>query len=280
GATLILNKAHHSLPSLGETCRRLTRELRFLVGANIYMTPANARGFSKHRDDHDVLILQIDGRKTWIIYPADGPAVELELRPGDLLFLPRDFWHEARCESSSSVHVTLSLNASTGYELLEELTAVARERPEFRYPIHHGFESQAARQNFDLDFEGKVLALLREVTGSGLLERRFADLVKNQRQGWRGRFSDIVHLDEITPDTVLCARPEILSRVTSDGKSLFFEFADSRITVPVFLKSCLDRIASGEPFAVKELQGLITESGKLELIRQFVQHGFLAIVRR
>src|SRR5581483_5999389 len=72
GATLILNQAHGVLPALTDTCRMLTQELGFPTQTNIYITPHNSIGFSKHSDEHDVLILQVAGSKSWRVYPHDA----------------------------------------------------------------------------------------------------------------------------------------------------------------------------------------------------------------
>jgi len=48
GATLILNRADRAVPSLNTLCRKLTVELGFPAGANVYITPRDAAGFSQH----------------------------------------------------------------------------------------------------------------------------------------------------------------------------------------------------------------------------------------
>jgi cupin superfamily protein len=88
GATLILNQAHCALPALNNTYRMLTQELGFPTQTNIYITPRDGAGFSKHADEHEVLILQIAGSKYWLVYPPDAPPVEIDLQCGDLLYVP------------------------------------------------------------------------------------------------------------------------------------------------------------------------------------------------
>ena len=94
GATVILNQAHRALSSLSLTCRELALELGFPIQANVYIAPPASRGFKRHKDDHEILILPIAGSKVWHLYPAEG-EVEIEVRAGDLLYLPRGLAHEA-----------------------------------------------------------------------------------------------------------------------------------------------------------------------------------------
>eukprot|EP01111_Echinosteliopsis_oligospora_P007190 TRINITY_DN2189_c0_g1_i1.p1 TRINITY_DN2189_c0_g1~~TRINITY_DN2189_c0_g1_i1.p1 ORF type:complete len:516 (-),score=147.71 TRINITY_DN2189_c0_g1_i1:12-1559(-) len=111
------------------------------VGANTYLTPSGAQGFSPHYDDVDVFILQTEGSKRWRLYnppeEADAlarnasrnyeqseigePIEEVTLNPGDLLYMPRGTVHQAVSPPGThSLHVTLSTFQHNAYiDLLE-----------------------------------------------------------------------------------------------------------------------------------------------------------------
>ena len=107
---------------------------------NMYVTPYGNAGFKSHFDSHDVYVLQIQGTKRWRVYPTPlvmypvsdwgesqlsrsrsslgPPLLDIMLRPGDALFIPRGFVHEADCNElgdmspknvSASVHITLGI---------------------------------------------------------------------------------------------------------------------------------------------------------------------------
>ena len=50
------------------------------MGANLYCTPpGGAQGLSRHVDDHDVLVMQLEGIKRWRIWaPHDGRLASRE----------------------------------------------------------------------------------------------------------------------------------------------------------------------------------------------------------
>eukprot|EP01052_Picozoa_sp_SAG31_P011886 SAG31_NODE_684_length_12833_cov_8.046411_4_plen_429_part_00 len=106
-----------------------------LVGVNAYMTPADSQGLAPHHDDIEAFVLQIEGRKEWRIYePLEqlprscsgdllesklGPPFQVvELWPGDMLYFPRGWIHQAKTVGGSggavqqcqqhSVHLTVS----------------------------------------------------------------------------------------------------------------------------------------------------------------------------
>lgn len=99
-----------------------------MVGANIYLTPPNSQGFAPHYDDIEAFVLQIEGQKEWLLYPprsADEvlprtsspdfrenelgePLFRHILKPGDMLYFPRGWIHQARTvENQHSLHITL-----------------------------------------------------------------------------------------------------------------------------------------------------------------------------
>ncbi|MEP6717111.1 MAG: cupin domain-containing protein [Terriglobia bacterium] len=274
GATLILNQAHHSIPRLAELCRQLAVEMGFPVHANIYITPPAAQGFALHTDYHEVFVLQIGGAKCWRLVPAgDAAGIRIEMRAGDLLYIPRGLPHEAISQDSSSIHVTLGFYAVYPFELLTDLAAKAGSDSRFQQPFTPGKDAD------ERGFQNAVTELLGETTAAEMRSLRFGTFVKEQAPGWPGRLSDVLGLTGITLETVVCARPGIARKVTKAGKSIEVEFAEQKLTVPAFMGKCLDRMLTGEPFATKELQGMITDSGRIELVKKFVQAGFLTLSR-
>ncbi len=278
GATLILNHAQRSIPRLSRACRLLTRELGCRVWTNVYITPPDSSGFTRHQDDHEVLILQILGSKLWTVYPNEGAPVDLCLETGDLLYLPRSTAHSARSGDVASIHITLGMSPAYAFELVEELAAVAREHPAFQQIAPHACLGTPAMERFESEFAAKLTALMQETRVGGLLERRLAALGKNQGQGWPGRFADLVHLGDISPKTIVRLRPGILFIVREQDGLIEVHFAGRIVSMPAFLRVCVERITSEARFAIKDVPGLISDEGKVELVRSFVRVGLLEIV--
>jgi hypothetical protein len=138
GATISLPGFHRAWKPLGELAAAIEVEFNHPVHTNVHVTPANATGFTPHYDTHEVFVLQIAGGKQWRIhapplalphrsqpfdpgsYAPSASLFELDLAPGDLLYLPRGFVHTTATSESSSVHVTLGVTVYTWIELLTE----------------------------------------------------------------------------------------------------------------------------------------------------------------
>lgn len=276
GATMILNHADALMPSLNETCRKLTRELGFPTQTNIYITPRNAAGFSKHSDDHDVLILQIAGGKSWRVYAPD--ALEIELRSGDLLYIPRGMFHDARACGEDSIHITLGLKPVYAFELIQDLATLAAEQEDFQKPMPPRFAGVDAVRSFETEFLSGLRALAAETDFTTLADLRKRDYAAREAEAWSGRFEDLRLLTGMTPDTVVCRRAEVPGEVTDDGKFLHVSFGDRKVTIPFFMREQLPLILGDQKFAVGEIEGMITSTGKVTLVREFVKAGFLRIV--
>src|SRR5207247_5682120 len=127
GATVVLQALHHNWLPLATFCRALEAELGHPVQANSYYTPRQSQGFAVHHDTHDVFVLQVAGEKRWLVYDPvfdlplkhqrwskelgePGPVVlDVTLRAGDTLYLPRGWLHEALTSDSDSLHITVGV---------------------------------------------------------------------------------------------------------------------------------------------------------------------------
>lgn len=103
------------------------------VGANCYVSRDGGEGFGVHWDDHDVLVLHLDGRKLWEVFAptqlsplpdfvqshAVGvPVWSGVLEPGTVLFIPRGFPHRVEGLAELSVHLTVAINRPTVLDLV------------------------------------------------------------------------------------------------------------------------------------------------------------------
>ena len=96
--------------------------------ANAYYTPAGSQGLPVHHDTHEVISLQVAGSKRWLVYepvlelplknqryrsalgePGE-PMLDVTLRAGDTLYLPRGWLHQALTSDEDSLHITVGIN--------------------------------------------------------------------------------------------------------------------------------------------------------------------------
>ncbi|WP_331719363.1 JmjC domain-containing protein [Streptomyces sp. NBC_00158] len=187
GATLVIDGIEELHTPLRTLTTALEDTLRTLVQANLYANLGGAeQGFHTHWDDHDVFVLQTGGAKHWDLHPPteDHPVGVLstpapppagaatwsgELTDGDVLYLPRGWWHTVRAvEGSPSLHLTLGTRLPSAGDLLRRLlTHLARNHPHVRQDLPRFTTPEDARNWYE-DLREVLVTAARE---PGLLER-------------------------------------------------------------------------------------------------------------
>jgi len=135
GATLsfdAIDELHEPLTQLAESFETF---FRGGTKINIYAGWRALHGLDLHRDDQEIFILQLDGRKRWLLYgfsvdgvdrsdlssgsvPPAGAVLDQILEPGDLLYMPRGCYHVAVPMNEPTLHLTLGVKNPRGMDLL------------------------------------------------------------------------------------------------------------------------------------------------------------------
>ncbi|HLL31743.1 MAG TPA: cupin domain-containing protein, partial [Allosphingosinicella sp.] len=154
GASLVANAVEEVSADVRAICAGLAGQFGGRAGANLYCSSRGVQAFASHCDPHEVFAVQCEGEKSWNIYAnraaapveaLEGPdaqatidrvkgpvAMKVEMRPGDLLYIPRGFYHDALASSGASLHVTFSVAPLTGRILFRMLEEMAIEDQAFR----------------------------------------------------------------------------------------------------------------------------------------------------
>jgi len=144
GASIVVRQVQLKIPQIQWLATALERQMGFGVGVNAYFSFSKGGAFKPHWDRHDVLIVQIHGKKTWRIWDAklknpierswnakhditEANAEELELSPGDVLYIPRGEPHAASVSDGGSVHLSIGLDCPNGMDLLQQLNQAAAQ---------------------------------------------------------------------------------------------------------------------------------------------------------
>jgi ribosomal protein L16 Arg81 hydroxylase len=166
GASLIANQLHRVCPEVGAVATMLEREFASRVAANVYCSFQGVQAFQTHFDLHDVFAVQAEGEKTWRIYEsrADAPVnpvppgdewekwltetrgkllFEAQMKPGDVLYLPRGQYHDALTGDRASLHVTFGVSPATGLALFKLLESALTRESEFRAYLPDAREERA-----------------------------------------------------------------------------------------------------------------------------------------
>jgi hypothetical protein len=127
------------------------------VRVNIYTTTGDTAGFGLHWDDHEVLVVQIAGEKSWQVRgasrvapmfrdserndtPPEHIVSEGTMVAGDVMHIPRGYWHCAtrvgQGAGGHSTHMTFGFPRRTGASWLGWLAEWCRDDEVFRHNLH------------------------------------------------------------------------------------------------------------------------------------------------
>jgi bifunctional lysine-specific demethylase and histidyl-hydroxylase MINA len=298
GYTLLLSQVQKRHRGTALLCRNLEAALsqsnvplRRHIGANAYLSPPDAQGFSIHYDPHDVLVLQLDGHKNWRIYkrlvafpivpPSEatlrqdpGPVkLELLLAPGDLLYIPRGFLHEARTKSESSLHLTLALETVTWRDLLAEVMAM---EPRLRETLPRNYvdpDSPMPRRRAALARVVKTLA--RSACSKKALAGITGQLLENLEVPPNGGFPCIEEPAALRGDSWLSLQEGVFGRVEIVPKAALLHLPGASFEADRTMAEAFRFLLQTPSFRVRDLPVKARLSEKLKFLQRLVTGGYL-----
>lgn len=157
GATLVLNRAEDYCLVAKNLCHAIGKFAQQPTSSNIYInTQLNGdaqiasneiSAFGKHWDTHDVFIIQLMGEKRWQLFPPTlplplshqtskqlqhepptTPSADYVLQEGDILYIPRGWWHNVIPLNVDTLHLSVGTYAPTLTDYL--LWAVSTTLPQ------------------------------------------------------------------------------------------------------------------------------------------------------
>ncbi|MBR0652767.1 hypothetical protein GXW78_24130 [Roseomonas terrae] len=158
GASVVMNDVDSLSPGLAAVSGALEEAGLGKAQANVYISFQSHKAFHSHYDTHDVWAVQVEGEKIWNIwegradYPIPHPIFrgqkqdhhdrakgalrgQVTLKKGDILYLPRGWYHDALAEAPNSVHIAYGVHSPLGMDVLNILSERALYDPEFRKPL-------------------------------------------------------------------------------------------------------------------------------------------------
>ena len=287
GATIVLQALQLQHPPLAEFCRELERELAHPVQANAYYTPASAQGFKVHHDTHDVLCLQVEGEKRWLVYPPvlelplknqkyspelgepGEPVMDVTMRAGDTLYLPRGWLHQAMTSDTASLHLTVGINVATWRDAVR---AAVDEAAEDDVLFRRGVGADGAAP------EGLFEALAERLTPEAVARRQRRSFVESRRTIRSDVFDQLRALEDLDSGTALERRETVIADLDVDESEARLSFEGRKLSLPARVAAELEYVLRVDgPFTAADLPGRLDEESRLVLVRRLVREGLLRI---
>lgn len=301
GATITWNSMNHFNPTL----RRLTTTISQALGCRSdvvsFLTPAGrVQGFAPHLDSTEVFVIQLHGTKAWKVWdtisprPAAGyaldpetlgePAMEFEMNPGDILYLPWGTPHVAASVDQMSFHLSVTTKPRSIGELMGDLVndltkddPSFAEQPALTPSNQERVEASLTKaidllrtklQTMDVATAASIsIAEARHQVGSGHLNF-FEDLAESESPlGMR----DLV--EPIDSQAKITYREETDGNVVAQVGTRIYRMTDT-------VMPALDLLNTESDIRVGDVSESIGEEAASSLLKTLVQIGHVKVVRQ
>jgi ribosomal protein L16 Arg81 hydroxylase len=323
GATIRVRGVHRFRKGIQQFCRRLEQEFSFPIQANLYCTPANESGLEQHFDGHDVLILQISGRKHWRLfdppvvlplenvpplrferpenlsesrgnrfpksasapnYKSSDTLLECSLAPGDFMYLPRGFPHQAWTSDESSVHLTIGIHVITWLDLVTVTLGLAgNQNVELRRALPLGFANQNGHAtDLQAKFTELLEALPTAVNLSDTLEELTGSFLSSRQSFGEGTLTVADQSQRVSIESVVERSEGLLLRLEIRAETIglvSYSAIVESFWLPRVFEEPLRFIFQHTRFRVDELPGGLTNKARVNLVRKLVRGKLLRIQR-
>jgi hypothetical protein len=288
GYTIVLVEYEQHSAAMLRLRHEVERAFHSPVRTHIYITPRNAQGFSPHWDPTNVFILQFAGTKEWMIYdspvtlPTDRqmlrrgewtrvePTLTATLEPGDLLYIPRGFVHEARSGDAVSGHATLEMQALTWADLLRQIAGNADVDPWLHRPLPIDYRGVASSD----EFLRHVHQFFDNADLPAYIERVHEDFADDRLPDATDRLADYIKLPRMGEGSRLRIRSGVCHELTM-GRKTVLKFDRKTLQLPSSAARSLRFMMKAREFSVSSLPG--SRKANLALCSTLVREGFLTI---
>ena len=296
GYSIAVDRIHDVWKPVSELSHDLRRELGCDIAINLYCSPPDGSGFIPHWDDHDVLVLQLEGEKSWSFFEggpvlpfrsfreqadrwqyARVPTRKVLLKPGDTLYIPRGFYHQATAASQGSLHLTVGLRPLSYKDLvIAWVEQEAGRNPRWRQSI---FPHATTDELPLLPELQDLLDTVPAATEWGpILDRLYRDQVRAMSLPPDGHFRQLINAGHIDAETVFEKRPDTRMTLTdTDGGKIELTFAGSSRQYPETASLTLNLIAERDHFRAPEVAGFLDETETLILLRHLHARGLIRV---
>ncbi|MFI8353873.1 JmjC domain-containing protein [Streptomyces cyaneofuscatus] len=292
GASLVIDAVDQIHPPVRDSAVGLERFFRTTVQVNAYASWTAEEGFGTHWDDHDVVVLQLEGSKRWKIYgptrqspawrdveapeaPTGDPIADMVLAPGDMLYLPRGWWHAVSADQgTASLHLTFGLATQTGAEFLGWLCDGLRGSTTIRADAPR-FGTQEERTEYLAAIRKKVLAALEDPEALSLWERSLDTTHPGRPRPSLPHLASVPERPWITVQ-LTTAR----ARIDQGDDAVTFSGAGSAWTFALPVAPALRLLAAGRPVTLTDLaaESDLTLGQAAEVVTALVKGQAVAVV--
>ncbi len=172
GGSLVVRRLHLMVPEIRALCSDIRDTLQERINVAFVVTTGAGAALPLHYDTADVLVVQLEGAKRWLVFddPVPNPvrgmqrdpsqpegriAFDAELKAGERLFVPAGLSHRCVNGDGRSLHVAILFEPPCAQNVLQAFAQGLKAQPQFRHPV--------GRSGDALEVQGEQAAMKAEI---------------------------------------------------------------------------------------------------------------------
>ena len=249
-----------------------------------------------HHDDHDLIVVQLRGTKRWYVSsgpselhntwanipgrpPELGPHEVIDLRPGDVLYLPRGTPHTVDSDTES-IHLALGFIPLTVRQtLIAAIDHLSDFDRRWRMTVGGNLALQVQGAGMErleslaVDASAQLASALRTPGFmAAALQRRSSRSI-----GSLAALPTPSAAPEITLDSVLVQPPHAFCYLTANPDTIDFSYPGGHIYIHRGAQQSVVFMASTRRFRVRDIPGDVGDDIRLSIAAQFLKIGFVEV---
>ncbi|WLF84192.1 JmjC domain-containing protein [Moraxella sp. ZY210820] len=162
GATIVYNRINNE-PFVDNLAKQVAQFANAPTVTSGYLAFGSDASFKSHWDTRDVYAIQLIGKKHWSLYKPNFenplymqqakdmdieeptiPDMEVVLEAGDVLYIPRGWWHNPVPMDCETFHLAVGTFAPTGYDYIEwlmkkfpNISSIRHNLDDWQYDLHN-----------------------------------------------------------------------------------------------------------------------------------------------
>jgi bifunctional lysine-specific demethylase and histidyl-hydroxylase NO66 len=277
--------------------RAIEMELQHPLGSlTCYASPAHAVGLGPHHDADEIFSLQVSGTKHWSVYGraereeptiydrAPGAVVqEIELRAGDLLYIPHGWVHDVTSDGPA-LSLTIVIEPFRAYRVLDLLVECLRADPAMQAALPACAilgQDQPLLLAHDVESVARIVRSALDRLDPGVVaDHLAAELLTRMMPNPAGSLSQSLRAIDVGVETCVQRRSDVVCHLGHCGERISLALPggyrlDMHPRVEQVLRSV---IASTQPFTAGGLGTTLSRDAKVALVRRLVACGVLEVV--
>jgi hypothetical protein len=278
--------------ALDHVCRSLEAVLHKPVTASAFWSQGGMKA-PVHADDHDLLVIQILGRKRWYVSDADSPLDNtweripgaaavlgahqtFDVEPGDAVYMPRGTVH-AVDGHEESIHVSIGFTPLTVREVviaaIDHLSDLDRN---WRTTASAFLGRQVTSGQLE-----PLPTLMRQALGAlqqVVAQPGFAEAAVQRHSARSVGALNKVSADEpvsLSLDTLLEQRPDSFCHLSANPEKLDVAYPGGHLYIHRGAEAAVIYMVNQSRFWIRDLPGDLSDEVRLSLAARFVEVGIL-----